>query len=581
VSIPPYDFHILPDIESSAALGMRVLVFHNCDNSEKGQKVKKMWFVFSRTVRTPFAAMSVFVFIGFQALSALPVRGMITDITGSPIAGAKVVLKEAQISTETDSSGVFEFNVNAVSFSRPYAGDCPAFELRGGRLSFTIAADEALVSVCLYGTRGEYLSAPFHGILQRGEHKLTLTSPTASSMGIVVLRIGEKRHVIKNLNLGGIPFGATPWGGGVSMAISRSANSQTTEIEDTIVVSREGYEEVVRPLTDFSPLDMIDIVMKRPFSWKIATWYSFYKGVLSITFDNPTTTQIDTIQDLVALRERPNFFTWYIDPDSVEQRMSWKKLDSLTLYAHTRNQFPIDLTRSRDEIGVGGYHAGGSFALDEAKGKVTEEVASQPCLSVAYPEGQPVAGAEDHFLTGRLYGQKHIYPGDPENLLQLKDYHFNTGSVDSLENLVQRILAVNENNRREYGWAIVTYEYWGDDIGDQLDMLHDYHTELWDVGVGVAVKYMMERNSAELYLVEETPSKVVFCLKDTLDDAIFDQQLTCQYNQYMDESWGVSSVTDFRATQNGEAIPCKITSLGRRLRFEAIPDRGLIVIEKR
>jgi hypothetical protein len=99
---------------------------------------------------------------------------------------------------------------------------------------------------------------------------------------------------------------------------------------------------------------------------------------------------------------------------------------------------------------------------------------------------------------------------------------------------------------------------------------HVQAQDLWIAPFGNVARYIRERQSVELKILEKTEKRLVLLLTDGLDDGIFDHPLSLRIK--MREPWEA-----VRVLQGSRLIPSVVQSDGWLL-FDATPDRGLISI---
>ena len=92
---------------------------------------------------------------------------------------------------------------------------------------------------------------------------------------------------------------------------------------------------------------------------------------------------------------------------------------------------------------------------------------------------------------------------------------------------------------------------------------------------GSVVKYIKERESANLSLISSSQDQIVLNLTDTLDDAIFDEPLTIRSE--VPSSWA-----KVRVKQGTGAITVTPGIEGTKtvIYYNVIPDRGFITLQK-
>jgi hypothetical protein len=97
--------------------------------------------------------------------------------------------------------------------------------------------------------------------------------------------------------------------------------------------------------------------------------------------------------------------------------------------------------------------------------------------------------------------------------------------------------------------------------------------DLWIAPFGNIARYIRERRSVEVRVLERTEKRLVLLLTDGLDNGIFDQPLSFRFR--LPAGWEA-----VRVLEGGRLIPFILRPDGY-LSFDATPDRGLITIVKK
>ena len=214
--------------------------------------------------------------------------------------------------------------------------------------------------------------------------------------------------------------------------------------------------------------------------------------------------------------------------------------------------------------------------IGESKAIIDSQITTQQCLTFVYPFGDYDANAKafagDYYIAARgvwcglntapynFYGMRGC--GDSYSLDEMKSY------TDAAE---------------EQGEWLITYYHSLDGTGyeswtiDTFIAYLDYlqTKNLWVGTFGSVVKYIKERESANLSLISSSEDQIVLNLTDTLDDAIFDEPLTIRSE--VPSSWA-----KVRVKQGTGAITVTPGMEGTQtvIYYNVIPDRGFITLQK-
>ena len=214
--------------------------------------------------------------------------------------------------------------------------------------------------------------------------------------------------------------------------------------------------------------------------------------------------------------------------------------------------------------------------IGEPKAVIDGQIAMQQCLTFVYPFGDYDANAKafagDYYIAARgvwcglnktpynFYAMRGC--GDSNSLDEMKSY------TDEAEQQGDWLITIHHSlDGTDYGyWTIDTFIAY-------LDYLETKN--LWVGTFGSVVKYIKERESANLSLVSSSEDQIVLSLTDTLDDAIFDEPLTIRSE--VPSSWA-----KVRVKQGTGAITVTPGMEGTKtvIYYNVIPDRGFITLQK-
>jgi oligosaccharide reducing-end xylanase len=288
-------------------------------------------------------------------------------------------------------------------------------------------------------------------------------------------------------------------------------------------------------------------------------WQRNKTAALSITFDDGSKGQFLYAQPAMTARGlhatffiMTNFFTeykiWYVVRKAA---MEGHEIESHTL-SHP------DLTTA----------ANPDSELCYSQKIINDSVPSQRCQTLAYPFYKVNDTVESitrkYFIAARagVGASNAVNPPNPPNMYQLST----GGGVES---------AIANK-----GWFIRVF-HGIDDLGFNpipqdtfyayLDYLITKKDSLWIASMGEVVRYIRERQSASLYLLDTTNSTITYSLTDTLPDSLYHVPLTVKVKL-------PRGFANIAVTQDSAAV----WSMYTREQpfdyafFDAVPDRGAI-----
>ena len=297
----------------------------------------------------------------------------------------------------------------------------------------------------------------------------------------------------------------------------------------------------------------------------VTKWKGGKSGAVSLTFDDACPSQLSV--GVPALNARGLSGTFFVVTDWVVSWDSWRSVANAghEIASHTVSHHKLSemtLSQAQDELA-------GSKAIIEA------QIPTSKCLSLSYPFGdvndQVQALVQPLYSAARgVFCQINNEPYDMYNLRGC--------SPDDGVNVNQQADAAEQQS----GWLIFfvhslsggsdCYGNW--QIGDLTNFLDYLGTKnLWTDNFGNVVKYIKERESAQLSVVSSSDSQIVLNLSDTLDDSIYDEPLTIR----TEVSSGVTSAVVSQGT-NVKTVNSVVEGATRVIYYDAIPDHGAITI---
>ena len=302
---------------------------------------------------------------------------------------------------------------------------------------------------------------------------------------------------------------------------------------------------------------------------QITYWADNKAGAVSLTFDdgNPS----DYTLAVPALNKRGFKGSFFIITDRIDNaawdESTWDEWRDVSnqgheIGSHTKTHphlTQLSLTRLEEEIG-------------EPKAVIDAQIITQKCLTFVYPFGEyndnAKTIAEEYYIAARgiscdlntapynFYGMRAC--SDSRTLGQMK------AMTDAAE-VQGKWLITYYHSLDGTNWTIETFAAY-------LDYLET--KDLWVGTLGSVVKYIKERESANLSLISSSEDQIVLSLNDTLDDIIFDEPLTIRSEVPTD--WvtvnihqSSSIITVFSVVEGTKTV----------IYYNVIPDRGFITLE--
>lgn len=361
-------------------------------------------------------------------------------------------------------------------------------------------------------------------------------------------------------------------------------------------LTADEYPLGTRSLTSAADISMRprepDVHSSLRLDLEVAPWYRFHQAALSFTFDDGTLDQYLIVYPELERRNlKATFFllSGFMDdgiwPDFERSRrlMNWDQAREMAEKGH--------------EIGSHGHTHTELLegdAIEEelrlSQAVIEREIPIQQCISLSWPFWRSSSTgrklAEKYYAAARAGGadpERYLTKNggvpspNPESLFEVgsmgilaeKAYLWGDAGDAALEAgswIVLCLHGVDDGTieKDALGWQAVPLS----SFQDLLD--HVQAQDLWIAPFGNVARYIRERQSVELKILEKTEKRLVLLLTDGLDDEIFDHPLSLRIK--MREPWEA-----VRVLQGSRLIPSVVQSDGWLL-FDATPDRGLITI---
>jgi hypothetical protein len=283
---------------------------------------------------------SVFILFGAILFSAysqdINITGTVKDASNnSPIKGAKVSLKIANLSTTTNDNGQYSLTGSGVRFvgsSQNVISNYPY--IKNNRIFFSVNQDNQNVKIGLYNILGKNILTLLNTNLNKGNYSFSINNTIGGQLFFVKITIGNKSSVIK------APF--------TELSNSRSLNAFGNKgsfnkslalfaINDTLIVSASGYNEVRKGITSYTGTHDFNLTKsaghKGTISFEMGSYSGTQYAALVILNDEDLSQQ--TVPVKISSNADPKGFTMYLkkDPTTAGQyadsvRFSIYKTDS-------------------------------------------------------------------------------------------------------------------------------------------------------------------------------------------------------------------------------------------------------------
>jgi hypothetical protein len=201
----------------------------------------------SQVSRLLTLCMTVLCFSSFG--QGINITGTVKNQAGKPLGGVTVHLKNADLSTTTDSTGAYALTSQAVTGkSRHTDGYTLNPILNGNRLSFNVLEPKADVHIRLSDLKGRTISRPLDRQLPAGEYDILLPQNAAASQVCVVqVSINGRRFHQKTLSSGRNLIGAKD---NSIISTQRGLQKKNTP-SDTLIASLTGYHTERRAIVSY------------------------------------------------------------------------------------------------------------------------------------------------------------------------------------------------------------------------------------------------------------------------------------------------------------------------------------------
>jgi len=313
---------------------------------------------------------------------------------------------------------------------------------------------------------------------------------------------------------------------------------------------------------------MLSAEMALAAAHSITPWRENKPAAVSLTFDDGYYSQYE--KAVPALNAHGFKGTFFIFTDYADYFNLWDRWREAAIMGHEiashskTHPFLTALPLSEAE-----------YEIVTSQMLIDAEIPGQKSVTFAYPYGDLNAAVKA--LVQKYYiGAR----GVREALNDASTDLYNAVAYDVVRHDVFRMKELTEQAVSQKKWLIPVFhgfspgEY-GGWTTDQLVAYLDYlkgRTDVWVAPFGTVVKYMKERGAATLSVTTQTSDVITLALTDTLDDMVFDSQLTLR----SEVPW---TTVKMQQGNGAVSILSPVTEGGIQVvYYDAVPDRGVITL---
>ena len=192
--------------------------------------------------------LSLFIFALVINSHADKVTGRVVDEDTNPVESVSVELVNKNMSTTTDDTGYFEFNIITPIINNSITGRVHNITLNNGNLSFKVL-DEQYVSVELYNVNGRVVSKVVNRVLSKGKYSFPLfNSKLSHAIYLINLRVGNNAYTFKTSNMANNYLSVFQ---NVTLTSEQALKDQKA-IVDTLIATKDGYYFLAFPIESYN-----------------------------------------------------------------------------------------------------------------------------------------------------------------------------------------------------------------------------------------------------------------------------------------------------------------------------------------
>ncbi|WP_293295441.1 polysaccharide deacetylase family protein [Allomuricauda sp.] len=310
---------------------------------------------------------------------------------------------------------------------------------------------------------------------------------------------------------------------------------------------------------------------------EIATWKNFAASAVSHTWDDAYKQQVDIAIPLFD--EFDMHTTLFVLPNNIDNWDPYRTayLNGHEIASHTMSHPDFDKL-SATEV---------EYQLSRSQEVIFQNMEYNDCLTLAYPycHADSFNLTEKYYIAARTC-QSRIEKSTPDNFMEVAAFLCGEGSAYYT---ADQLNSIARSAKDQTGWGVYMfhlidgtggYSIDSEVLRQHLTFLSSNPQDYWVDSFLNVVKYIKQRNVAEIRLVEENSNQIVLSYSDILDDEIFDFPIT--FKRMISSDLQSDDIQVFQDSKECESFVVEEMvngSLKRFIVFNAVPDSGNIVIQ--
>lgn len=310
-------------------------------------------------------------------------------------------------------------------------------------------------------------------------------------------------------------------------------------------------------------------VIDKPY--QIGTWKGFADAAITYTFDDNCSNQYSVA--IPMFNEFGFQATFY---PVIDWSPNWSAFQGAAdagheIGSHTVNHPHLDALSAEDQ----------DTELKNSQQTINSNITGQQCLTLAYPYCVPsIDTITTKYYIAARHCQGNIETATPADFLNISSIFCGSGGdINSTDAFTDNADTAAAHN----GWSVYLLHGIDGDGGasplsstilrESLEYLDENPDKFWVSSFINVVRYIRERNSVSLEVVDVFNDSIQLQLTDTLDDAIYNFPVTIR--RRLPGGW-----TYAQAFQNGDSSETTIAGTSTTYaKFNAVPDGGLITLK--
>lgn len=306
----------------------------------------------------------------------------------------------------------------------------------------------------------------------------------------------------------------------------------------------------------------------------ISDWMNFKKAAVSIVFDDNSSDQFEYAVPMMDARDIQG--TFFVVPNWAPT--VWDSIRAASARGHEIGSHTVshpDMAALTDSS-----FSAAERELKDSKDSIEARLPGKRCLTLAWPFNRcnkvSKALAGKYYITARQ-GEGTLEVASPFDRFAMRSMPF-TDSPGPMNDYVDEAISKNrwliELLHRVHTTPYALIHTNVDSLRLHLDYLKERRDSLWIAPYGDVFRYIQERDSSTLTLVESSDSVVVFSLVHGMDSSIYNLPLSLEITL-------PKGSTGLSASQGGAPIEFENKTLEKAtsIRLAAYPNRGDIAIK--